>query len=44
MKVSMIVAVGPNNVIGLRDKLVWHSKVDLQHFKDTTSNKPVIFG
>ena len=43
-KVNMIVAIGPDNVIGYKNKLAWHSKVDLNHFKKLTSGKPVIFG
>ena len=43
-KINMIVAIGPNNIIGYSDKLAWHSKKDLEHFKNITLNKPVIFG
>lgn len=43
-RVNMIVAIGSDNVIGYRDKLAWHSKADLQHFKETTKGCPVIFG
>lgn len=43
-KVNMIVAIGPNNIIGYKDKLVWHSKIDLNYFKEITQGKPVIFG
>ena len=43
-KVNMIVAIGPDNVIGYKDKLAWHSKLDLQHFKEITKGCPVIFG
>lgn len=43
-KVSMIVAIGPNNVIGYKNKLAWHSKIDLKHFQTMTQNKPVLFG
>lgn len=42
--ISLIVAVGPKNVIGVGDKLIWHSKKDLQYFKCTTENHPCIFG
>lgn len=43
-KVSMIVAIGPNNIIGYKDKLAWTSKADLKHFKDITLNKPILMG
>lgn len=43
-KVNMIVAIGPDNIIGYSDKLAWHSKVDLNHFKTLTDKKPVLFG
>jgi len=43
-KVNMIVAIGPNNIIGYSNKLAWHSKLDLEHFKNLTIGKPVIFG
>ena len=43
-KVNMIVAIGPDNIIGYKDKLAWHSKLDLQHFKEQTKGCPVIFG
>lgn len=40
----MILAIGPNNIVGLKDKMPWYSKKDFWHFKQTTLNKPVIFG
>jgi len=43
-KVNMIVAIGPDNIIGYSNKLAWHSKKDLEHFKNITLNRPVIFG
>ena len=43
-KVNMIVAIGPNNIIGYANKLAWHSKIDLEHFKNLTKGWPVIFG
>ena len=43
-KVNMIVAIGPNNIIGYKDKLAWQSKIDLEYFKLLTTGKPVIFG
>ncbi len=42
--VSLIVAIGKNNVIGIGNKLPWHYKEDLEYFKKTTMNKKVIMG
>jgi len=42
--VSMIVAVGDNNVIGLNNKLLWHLPEDLKFFKRVTIGHPVIMG
>ena len=39
-----IVAVGPNNVIGLNGNMPWHSRQDFYHFKSLTMGNPVIFG
>ena len=38
-KVNMIVAIGPDNIIGYKDKLAWHYKLDLQHFKEKTKGR-----
>lgn len=40
----MIIAVGPNNLIGKGNELVWHSKNDFTHFKKQTNSYPCIFG
>jgi dihydrofolate reductase len=42
--VSLIVAIGKNNVIGIGNELPWHYKEDLQYFKTTTLHKKVIMG
>lgn len=42
--VSMILGVGPNGLIGRKDKLVWKSKEDLNYFKAKTYMQPCIFG
>lgn len=42
--VNLIVCIGPNNVIGIRDKLLWKSKQDFYHFKKMTMHNPCIFG
>lgn len=42
--VSLIVAIGQNNVIGIGNELPWHYKEDLQYFKKQTLHKKVIMG
>jgi dihydrofolate reductase len=42
--VSLIVAIGQNNVIGVDNKLPWHYKEDMEYFKNTTMGKKVIMG
>jgi dihydrofolate reductase len=42
--VSLIVAIGKNNLIGKGNKLPWHYKEDMQYFKEKTMNKKVIMG
>jgi len=42
--VSLIVAIGKNNLIGKGNLLPWRYKEDLQYFKKTTLNKKVIMG
>lgn len=42
--VSIILGVGPNSLIGRKDKLVWKSKEDLNYFKTKTYMQPCIFG
>lgn len=42
--VSLIVAIGKNNLIGLDNKLPWHYKEDMKYFKEMTMNKKVIMG
>lgn len=44
MKLSLIVAVGNNHVIGRGNSLPWHLPEDLQYFKSVTLGKPVIMG
>lgn len=44
MKVSLIVAVSENKVIGKDNNLVWHLPNDMKFFKDTTKNHFVIMG
>ena len=44
MKVSIIVAVSKNGVIGKDNNLIWHLPKDIKFFKDTTMNHHVIMG
>lgn len=43
-EIAAILAIGPKNIIGKGDKLVWHSKVDFEHFKTITEGNPCLFG
>ena len=44
MKVSLIVAVSENGVIGKDNDLIWHLPKDMRFFKDTTLGHHVIMG
>ncbi|MFC0322852.1 type 3 dihydrofolate reductase [Gallibacterium melopsittaci] len=44
MKLSLIVAMTKNHVIGLENKMPWHLPADLAWFKQNTLHKPVIMG
>tara|TARA_B110000196_G_scaffold175030_1_gene150120 strand:+ start:1091 stop:1597 length:507 start_codon:yes stop_codon:yes gene_type:complete len=44
MKVSLIVAVSENGVIGKDNDLIWHLPRDIKFFKDTTLGHHVIMG
>lgn len=44
MKISVIVAMAANRVIGHENRLPWHLPADLKHFKATTLGKPVVMG
>ena len=44
MIISLIAAVGKNNVIGADNKLPWKLSADLKRFRQITSGKPVIMG
>ena len=43
-EIALIVCIGPNNIIGVGNKLPWHSSHDFYHFKKTTNGYPCIFG
>lgn len=44
MRVSLIVAVSENGVIGKDNDLIWHLPKDMKFFKDTTKGHHVIMG
>ena len=44
IKISHVVALSNNNVIGVDNNLPWNLKSDLVHFKTYTSNKIIIMG
>lgn len=44
MKLSLVVAVAENGIIGQGGKLPWHLPADLAHFKRVTLGKPVVMG
>jgi dihydrofolate reductase len=44
MKVSIIVAIAHDNVIGKNNDLVWHLPKDMKFFMDSTLNHYVIMG
>ena len=43
-KITIIVAVSENFVIGIDNKLPWHISEDLKNFKKVTLNHSVIMG
>ncbi len=44
IKLSVIVAVAENGVVGKNNALPWHLPGDLQYFKRTTLGKPIVMG
>ena len=44
MKISIIVAIAQNGVIGDENRLIWHISEDLQHFKSVTQGHSVVMG
>ena len=44
MKISAILAVGKDNVVGLNGGLPWKSKADLQYFKTLTEKHHILMG
>ncbi|WP_251358732.1 type 3 dihydrofolate reductase [Kangiella sp. TOML190] len=43
-KISLIVAMASNRVIGKGNQMPWHLPADLKHFKAVTMGKPVVMG
>lgn len=44
MTISIIAAIGENNVLGKGNKLIWHMPADMQHFKNMTTGHHIIMG
>lgn len=44
MRLSILVAMAKNNVIGQDNALPWHLPEDLKHFKTLTMGHPIIMG
>lgn len=42
--ISIIVALGKNNAIGRKNKLLWHIPDDLRHFKNITTGNIIVMG
>jgi dihydrofolate reductase len=42
--VTMVVAMGLDNEIGADNQLLWHLPKDLKHFKEITTDHPIIMG
>ncbi len=44
MKISLIVAMASNRVIGLNNQMPWHLSADLKKFKAVTMGAPILMG
>lgn len=44
MKISVIVAMANNRVIGLNNQIPWHLSADLKRFKAITMSSPILMG
>lgn len=44
MKISLIVAMSANRVIGRDNKMPWHLSADLKRFRTITMNAPILMG
>ncbi|MBP6115246.1 MAG: dihydrofolate reductase [Neisseriaceae bacterium] len=43
-RITLVVGMASNNVIGVNNTLPWHIPEDLKHFKAVTLGKPIIMG
>lgn len=44
MKISLIVAMATNRVIGINGQMPWHLSADLKKFKQITTGHPIVMG
>ena len=44
MRLSIVVAMAANRVIGRDNRLPWHLPADLKHFRQLTTGKPILMG
>ncbi|MEO3386275.1 dihydrofolate reductase [Mesorhizobium sp. CAU 1741] len=44
MKITLVVAIAENGVIGRDGGLPWRLSTDMRRFKDTTMGKPIVMG
>jgi dihydrofolate reductase len=44
MRISLIVAMGENRVIGSNGNIPWHLPADFKHFKELTMGHPIVMG
>ena len=44
MKITIVVAMTKNRVIGYQGGMPWHLPADLKHFKAVTMGKPIVMG
>jgi dihydrofolate reductase len=44
MKISLIVAMATNRIIGINKQMPWHLSADLKKFKKTTIGSPILMG
>jgi dihydrofolate reductase len=42
--IALVVAVAENGVIGGDNRLLWHLRTDLRHFRSLTLGRPVVMG
>ena len=42
--ISIIAAIGNNNIIGIKNSLPWRLPADLKYFKNMTLGKPIVMG